>query len=113
MVEKVAADDVVAVAGEAAAGRIAPGPCPGEMVADRLHPPCLVLRGGAPEQLQVLRLRRRAPLLAAPVHARHPLHQFLLQVRPHLLNLHLTNNTHHSKKTVRSSDLTRRRTCSH
>lgn len=60
-------------------------------MADRLHPPgVLVLRGGgAPELLQVLRLRRRAPLLAAPVHARHPPHQLLLQARPHLLDLHL------------------------
>jgi len=49
-----------------------------------------VVGGRAPQLLEVLRLRRGAPLLGAPVHRRHPPHQLLLQVRPHLLNLHLT-----------------------
>lgn len=61
------------------------------MVAGGLEPPDVV--GGAPELLQVLRLCGGTPLLGAPVHRAHPPHQLLLQVRPHLLNLHLTNTT--------------------
>lgn len=89
VVQEVATDDVVAaIAGEAAAGGVAAGEVVVVvMVAGGLGPPDLL--GGALQLLEVLRLRRRSPLLGAPVHGRHPPHQLLLQVWSHLLNLHL------------------------
>jgi hypothetical protein len=70
-------------------------------VTRRLEPPGAV-GGGASELLQVLRLRRRAPLLGAPVHRRHPPHQLLLQARPHLLDLHLPSDQARCNKMSRS-----------
>jgi len=93
VVQEVAADDVAAAREAAAGGRVAPGQVP--VVARRFEPPGAAAGGRrrALQLLQVLRLRRGAPLLGAPVHRRHPPHQLLLQVRPHLLDLHLPRAT--------------------